>query len=53
MQPLDDFNPDIVNQGPAMSPLELIGALVIVIIVGVGFQYIMSSDEDFNKKWKN
>jgi hypothetical protein len=53
MQPLDDFNPDIVNQGPVMSPLELIGALVIVIIVGVGFQYIMSSDEDFNKKWKN
>ena len=50
MQPLDDFNPEMYNYGPAMSPLELLGALVIVFIIGVGFQYIMDSDNDFNNR---
>ena len=31
---------------------EVIQAIKDLIIVGVGFQYIMSSDKDFNRKWK-
>ena len=42
MQPLDDINPDILNYGPGMGVLELIGAMTIVIIVGVAFQWIIS-----------
>ena len=49
MQPLDDFNPEMYNYGPAMSPLELIGAMTICLIVGVLFQWIISDDDDYRK----
>ena len=42
MQPLDDINPDILNYGPGMGALELIGAMTICLILGVLFQWIIS-----------
>ena len=52
MQPLDDINPALENLPSALSPLEFIGAMTIAFIVAMVFQYIMSSDKDFNRKWK-
>ena len=49
MQPLDDINPDILNYGPGMGALELIGAITVCIIVGVLFQWIISDDDDYRK----
>ena len=42
MQPLDDINPDILNYGPGMGALEFLGAMVLMIIVGVTFQWMIS-----------
>ena len=45
MQPLDDINPEIINYGTGMGTLEFIGAVVIMVVVGVAFQYIIDSDK--------
>ena len=42
MQPLDDINLDMFNQGPGMGALEFLGAMVLVIVIGVTFQWIIS-----------
>ena len=43
MQPLDDFNPDIYDYPPGLTPLEFIGAMTIAFIVAMAFQYIMDN----------
>ena len=45
MQPLDDINPEVFNYGPGMNALEFIAVMVIMVVVGVGFQYIIDSDK--------
>ena len=42
MQPLDDFNPDIYDYPPGLTPLEFIGAMTIAFIVAMVFQWIMN-----------
>ena len=43
MQPLDDFNPEIYNYPPGVTPLEFKGAMAIAFIIAVAFQYIMDN----------
>ena len=43
MQPLDDISPEIYNYPPGLTPLELIGAMIIVFILAMGFMYIMEN----------
>ena len=45
MQPLDDINPEIYNYPPGITPLELIGAVAIVFVLAIGFQYIMDNKQ--------
>ena len=43
MQPLDDFNPDMYNYPPGVTPLEFIGAMAIAFVVVMVCMYIMDN----------
>jgi hypothetical protein len=42
MQPLDDFNPEILDYPSSLTTLEFVGVMTIAFIVAMVFQYIIS-----------